>query len=319
MRYEITHRTDYAYSSDVSVSHHVARLAPRVLPFQRCFAHELTVQPSAALVTQREDYYGNRATFFSVAGSHRTLVVTARSQVELLPRELPAAATPPWETVRDLFRRHDAAPGTNTQEFIFPSAMIPRLPELAGYAAESFVARRPLLEAVLDLTRRMSEDFKFDPKATTVATPLEQVIKHRHGVCQDFAHFQIGCFRALGLPARYVSGYLETLPPPGKARLIGADASHAWVQIFIPGTGWVDVDPTNNLLPSVRHITLAWGRDFSDVSPIRGVIVGGGRHELNVSVDVKPLDEATEGSERVSGAAGQAMMQSQSNNRQEQR
>lgn len=317
MRYEITHRTAYAYTSDVSVSHHVARLAPRALPFQRCFAHELTIDPRPSLVTQREDYYGNRATFFTVSGAHRSLVVTARSQVELLPRELPSAAgTPPWENVRDLFRRHDAAPGTNTQEFIFPSAMIPRLPELAEYAAESFVARRPLLEAVLDLTRRMSADFKFDPKATTVATPLEQVIKHRRGVCQDFAHFQTGCFRALGLPARYVSGYLETLPPPGRARLVGADASHAWVQIFIPGEGWLDVDPTNNLLPSVRHVTLAWGRDFSDVSPICGVIVGGGRHELRVSVDVKPVDETAE---RSSGETGRAMMQSQTNNRQEQR
>ena len=317
MRYEITHRTSYAYASDVSVSHHVARLAPRALPFQRCLAHELTVDPSPAQAARREDYFGNETAFFTVAGSHRTLVVTARSRVELLPRELPSAAgTPPWETVRDLFRRHDAAPGTNTQEFIFPSAMIPRLPELAEYAAASFVARRPLLEAVLDLTRRMFADFKFDSKATTVATPLEQVIKYRRGVCQDFAHFQTGCFRALGLPARYVSGYLETLPPPGRPRLVGADASHAWVQIFIPGAGWVDVDPTNNLLPSMRHVTVAWGRDFSDVSPIRGVIVGGGRHELSVSVDVKPLDETAE---RSSREAGRAMMQSQTNNRQEQR
>lgn len=300
MLYEITHQTTYAYTSDVSVSHHVARLAPRTLPSQQCLAYELTVLPRPVLLSQRDDYYGNRATFFTVTGSHRTLVVTARSQVELSPRELPAAeTTPPWETVRELFRRHDAAPGTDVQEFIFPSAMLPRLPELGEYAGPSFPAGRPLLAAVLDLTRRMFLDFKFDPKATTVATPLEQVIRHRRGVCQDFAHFQIGCLRALGLPARYVSGYLETLPPPGKARLVGADASHAWVQIFIPGTGWVDVDPTNNLLPSDRHVTLAWGRDFSDVSPIRGVIVGGGKHVLNVSVDVKPLVEpAVSGGEK---------------------
>src|SRR5882724_1707239 len=292
MRYEITHRTSYTYAIDVSVSHHVARLAPRTLPHQQCFAHELTIDPSPALVTQREDYYGNRATFFSVAGAHRTLVVTARSRVELLPREnSDAASTPPWETVRDLFRRHDAAPGTNTQEFIFPSAMIPRLPELAVYAGESFFAKRPLLEAVLDLTSRIYFDFKFDPKATTVATPLEQVIKHRRGVCQDFAHFQIGCLRAMGLPARYVSGYMETVPPPGKPRLAGADASHAWVQVFIPPGTWIDVDPTNNILPSERHIVLSWGRDFDDVSPIRGVIIGGGKHELKVGVDVIPVQE----------------------------
>jgi transglutaminase-like putative cysteine protease len=159
-----------------------------------------------------------------------------------------------------------------------------------------------MLAAVLDLTRRMFNDFKFDPKATTIATPLEQVIKDRRGVCQDFAHFQIGCFRALGLPARYVSGYLETRPPPGKPKLAGADASHAWVQVFIPPAGWVDVDPTNNLLPSDRHVTVAWGRDFDDVSPIRGVIVGGGKHALGVAVDVTPLHESTEISERVTSA-----------------
>ncbi len=320
MRYEITHLTAYSYSSDVSVSQHVARLTPRALNFQKCWAHELAVDPKPALVTSRTDYFGNQATFFSITGAHRRLTVTARSQVDLAARVIPDAAhTPPWETVRELFRRHDASPTVNTQEFIFPSAMIPRLPELAEYAAASFAPERPVLEAVLDLTRRMADDFTFDPRATTVATPLEQVIKQRRGVCQDFAHFQIGCFRALGLPARYVSGYLETLPPPGKPRLVGADASHAWVQVFIPETGWVDVDPTNNLLPTERHITVAWGRDFSDVSPIRGVIVGGGKHQLSVSVDVKPLGETAEATERISGATGQAMMQIQMNQRQGQR
>ena len=295
MRYEITHRTAYAYTSDVSVSHHVARLTPGNLSFQRRLAHELTIEPNPSLITQRDDYFGNRTTFFSVAGAHRSLVVTSRSQVEMLPRATPVAAdTPAWEAVRDLFRGHKAAAPTEVQEFIFPSAFVPRLPALAEYAAESFVAQRPLLEVILDLTRRMFQDFKFDPKATTIATPLQQVIKDRRGVCQDFAHFQIGCFRALGLPARYVSGYLETQPPPGKPRLAGADASHAWVQVFIPSTGWVDVDPTNNLLPLERHITVAWGRDFDDVSPIRGVIVGGGKHKLSVAVDVIPLNETAE-------------------------
>ena len=293
MRYEITHRTSYVYTSDVSVSHHIARLMPQTLPHQRCLDFQLAIEPKPSLVTHREDYFGNRATFFTVSGAHRTLVVTSRSRVELLPREKPAAAkTSPWEKVRDEFRGHETSSATEVQEFIFPSAFIPRLPALVDYAAESFVAERPLLEAVLDFTRRMFHDFKFDPKATTIATPLEQVFKNRRGVCQDFAHFQIGCFRALGLPARYVSGYLETLPPPGKARLVGADASHAWVQVFIPGAGWVDVDPTNNVLPSDRHISVAVGRDFEDVSPIRGVIVGGGKHELSVSVDVMPLKES---------------------------
>lgn len=303
MRYEIIHRSAYAYTSDVSVSHHVARLTPRPLPFQRRLTHELTIEPNPSLLTHHDDYFGNRTTFFTVAGSHRSLVVTSRSQVEISPRATPLAGdSPSWEKVRDLFRGHAAAAATEVQEFIFPSAFVPRLAALADYAVESFPAQRPMLAAVLDLTRRMFHDFKFDPKATTIATPLEQVIKDRRGVCQDFAHFQIGCFRALGLPARYVSGYLETRPPPGKPKLAGADASHAWVQVFIPPAGWVDVDPTNNLLPSDRHVTVAWGRDFDDVSPIRGVIVGGGKHALGVAVDVTPLHESTEISERVTSA-----------------
>jgi len=303
VRYEVTHRTVYAYASDVSVSHHVARLMPRSLPAQRCFAHELSIEPNPSLVTHREDYYGNRTTFFTVTTSHRLLAVISRSQVELSPRATPSAAeTPPWENVRDLFRGEQASSAAEVQEFIYPSALVRQLPSLAEYAAESFAPQRPALDAVLDLTGRMARDFKFDPTATTIATPLEQVIKNRRGVCQDFAHFQIGCLRAMGMPARYVSGYLETLPPPGKTKLTGADASHAWVQVFIPPTGWIDVDPTNNLLPSDRHVTVAWGRDFDDVSPIRGVIVGGGKHELSVAVDVMALKETTPAAvERLAG------------------
>jgi transglutaminase-like putative cysteine protease len=294
--YQIVHRTVYTYTSGVSISHHVARLTPRSLPGQRRISQELLVDPNPSLVTSREDYYGNRATFFTVTGSHQTLAVTSSSQVEISPRPAPSAeTTPPWETVRDLFCGFGGLAAAEAQEFVFPSAMIPRLPALAAYALESFSPQRPVLDAVLDLTVRMARDFKFDPKATTVATPLERVIKNWRGVCQDFAHFQIGCLRAVGLPARYVSGYLETVPPPGKTKLAGADASHAWVQVFIPSLGWVDVDPTNNLLPSDRHVTVAWGRDFDDVSPIRGVIVGGGKHELKVSVDVIPLRETNAG------------------------
>jgi transglutaminase-like putative cysteine protease len=192
--------------------------------------------------------------------------------------------------VRAVNGENNSAVAPEMQEFVFPSSLIRRLPALGDYAAGSFVAGRPLLEAIMDLTRRIHGDLKFDPKATTVATPLEQVIRNGRGVCQDFAHFQIGCLRAIGLPARYVSGYLETLPPPGKPKLVGADASHAWVQAFVPPVGWIDIDPTNNLIASDRYITVARGRDFDDVSPIRGVIVGGGKHELSVGVDVTPLD-----------------------------
>jgi len=290
MHYDIIHRTTYEYASDVSVSHHVARLTPRWTAGQRCLAHELTVEPHPALTTHRDDYFGNRATFFSVASAHRTLVVVGRGRVEVLPVPKPSALeTPDWESVRAFCRADISSPVPEATEFVFASPLIRLLPELEDYARKSFLKARPILGAVLDLTDRMHQDFQFDPRATTVATPLEQVIKNRRGVCQDFAHFQIGCLRAMGLPARYVSGYMETVPPPGKPRLAGADASHAWVQLFIPPDTWVDVDPTNNILPSDRHIVLGWGRDFDDVSPIRGVIIGGGKHELKVGVDVIPV------------------------------
>lgn len=287
MLYDITHRTAYAYSSDVSVSHHVARLTPRTLPFQNCLEHRFTFDPNAATTTHRDDYFGNRTSFFSIARAHRNLVITAQSRVEVLARECPTGReTIPWEMARTGLSAEGQVMSSDVREFTFPSTFVRRLNGLADYARESFLPDRPMLDAVLDLTRRIHSDFAFDSKATTVATPLEQVIQNRRGVCQDFAHFQIGCLRALDLPARYVSGYLETLPPPGAPKLAGSDASHAWVQVFIPPVGWVDVDPTNNVIPTDRHITVAWGRDFDDVSPIRGVIVGGGKHELSVAVDV---------------------------------
>ena len=287
MRFQVIHKTAYRYTNGVSVSHHVARLTPRSLPRQTVLSHSLAIDPVPALRADHDDYYGNRVAFFILEGKHQTLSVTAASEVEVQPfAPPPETPTAPWERVRDGLNSAALAP--DIVEFALPSPIIPRLPALADYAAESFPPERPLLEGVLDLTRRAHEDFKFDPKATTVATPLEQVIRQRRGVCQDFAHFEIGCLRALGLPARYVSGYLETRPPPGKVKLVGADASHAWVQVFMPPLGWIDVDPTNNLIPSDRHITLAYGRDFDDVSPIRGVLVGSGKHQLAVGVDVIP-------------------------------
>jgi transglutaminase-like putative cysteine protease len=290
VRYEVVHRTAYVYTNEVSVSHHLARLTPRSVAGQSCLSHELAVEPAPALVTHHPDYFGNLTTFFSIAGPHRTLQVTSRSRVELAARPTPSPLeTPAWERVRETCGGVGSPVELEVQESVFPSSLVPILPALADYAGASFVAGRPLLDGVLDLTRRIHGDLRFDPQATTVATPLDQVIRSRRGVCQDFAHFQIGCLRALGLPARYVSGYLETAPPPGRPKLMGADASHAWVQVFVPEAGWVAVDPTNNLLPSDGHIITAWGRDFEDVSPIRGVIVGGGKHLLSVAVDVLPL------------------------------
>ena len=289
MRYTITHQTSYAYDTAVSVSHHLVRLTPRDLPRQRCWAHQVEITPSATHTVLRTDYFGNTAQFVTVEGAHSHLVITARSTVEVDSgaRSAPAE-TPPWESVREATSGASVTPGLPAVEFVFDSPFLQRRAAFAEYAAGSFTKERPILEAVLDFTDRIFHEFKFDPQATTVATPVERVLQEKRGVCQDFAHLQIACLRSLGLPARYVSGYLETLPPPGQPKLAGSDASHAWVAFFCPPYGWIDVDPTNNLLPSDRHVTVAWGRDFHDVSPIRGVLVGSGKHTLKVAVDVVP-------------------------------
>jgi transglutaminase-like putative cysteine protease len=292
MLYAVTHRTTYAYGSDVSVSHHVAHLHPRELPCQQVTDFQLHIEPATTASAERVDFYGNTTTFFTISSPHECLSVTARSRVRVAAQPLPAAAlTPAWEQVRKNCASDVLTPDSAVGEFRFDSPLIARTAAFADYAAQSFPRERPLLEGVSDFTARIFRDFKFDPRATTVATPLDEVFRERRGVCQDFAHLAIAGLRSLGLPARYVSGYLETQPPPGRARLVGADASHAWVSVWCPGHGWIDADPTNNVLPSDRHITVAWGRDFSDVSPLHGVVVGGGDHGLRVGVDVAPIPE----------------------------
>jgi len=284
----ITHTTVYRYSSPVSVSHNLFRLAPRRLPCQRTLSHTVEVNPLPATTRIHSDYFGNQVTFATIAETHHELRIVARSQVALTPQPLPdPSETLPWETVGVLCHSDHSQSVMEAAEFTFASPHIPVSSLYAEYAEISFTPHRPYLEAVLDLTARIHRDFVFDPTATTVATPLEEVFQLRRGVCQDFAHFEIACLRTLGLPARYVSGYLETLPAPGQQTLMGVDASHAWISLFCPGIGWIDVDPTNNLLPSMQHITVAWGRDYSDVCPIRGVVSGGGDTPvLEVAVDV---------------------------------
>jgi transglutaminase-like putative cysteine protease len=280
--YQVAHTTHYVYSDAVSVSHHLARVMPRVFPGQECLHHELKIEPEPAVVRPHQDYFGNGVTFFIVERAHTELTVQALSRVTVHARSRPLSnSSPPWEEGRD----YDALP-LDAVECLFDSTSIAVSDAIAGYAHPSFPPRRPLLEAIEDLMRRIHTDFTFDPKATTVTTPLREVLSLRRGVCQDFARFAIACLRSQGLAARYVSGYLETLPPPGEPRLAGVDASHAWAAVYCPGVGWVDLDPTNNMFPSTTHVTLAWGRDYADVSPVRGVILGGGQHSLHVSVDV---------------------------------
>jgi transglutaminase-like putative cysteine protease len=291
MIYRIVHRNTYKYKHRVSVGNHVACLTPRTLPHQKLARNELLIEPTPATRTERVDYFGNLHCFFTIQEPHKELVVEARSQVTM------DGSAPPWPqhslsweaAVESLPNDHTRA-GLEAYQFGFESPRIRVRPQFASYALESFTPGRPMTEALLDLTARIHRDFRFDSKVTNVRTPTEDFFRKRRGVCQDFAHLQIACLRSLNIAARYVSGYLRTYPPPGKPRLVGADASHAWVSAYCPGFGWLDMDPTNNLVPSNGHVTLAWGRDYGDVSPLRGLILGGGAHALKVAVDMEPVE-----------------------------
>lgn len=291
MTYRIIHKTTYNYKSPVSFGDHVACLTPRDLPHHRCTRHVVRVTPKTTL-HRRTDYFGNQLNFFSIQEPHKRLVVEARSEV-VIDQEV--CSTPetsmPWEqAARAVAQDHHAA-SLEAYQFVFDSPRIRPNAQFAAYAAPSFPPGRPFVEGLLDLTNRIYKEFQFDSKATSVRTLPEEVLRTRRGVCQDFAHLQIACLRSLQLPARYVSGYLRTYPPPGRPRLIGADVSHAWLSAYCPGVGWLDVDPTNNVVPSCNHVMLAWGRDYGDVSPLRGMILGGREHTLKVAVDVEPIED----------------------------
>jgi transglutaminase-like putative cysteine protease len=290
MLYRAVHTTLYDYVEPVSLCHNILHLTARNGPWQARQLCELRISPPPSVMAERIDYFGNTATFTTIEEPHRELSVTAINVAEIGPVHPPAAEqTPAWEAVRDQLRADPSPDLVAASQFAFDSPYVPIDERLAAYAARSFLPGRPILEAVLDLTARIHAEFRYDPTATTLATPIREVLEQRHGVCQDFAHLQIGCLRALGLAARYVSGYLVTSPVPGRPRLVGAEASHAWVSFFCPGAGWIDVDPTNNQLPYDRHIVLAWGRDYDDVSPIKGVILGGGNHKVEVTVTITPI------------------------------
>ena len=287
MNYRVTHATTYRYSKPVSLCHNLLHLTPRSDGRQTCLRSEIEVKPAPTLIREQADFFGNRETYFTIEEPHDELAVKAVSRAEVAPAVAPdPAATPPWEEVRAALEQDRSPEGLEARSFVFDSPYVKASPDLADYAAPSFPAGRPLLDAGLDLMRRIHADFRYDPRATTISTPLREVMALRRGVCQDFAHLQIGCLRSLGLAARYVSGYLRTTPPPGRPRLVGADASHAWLSVWCAGFGWIDLDPTNAQIPSEGHILLAWGRDYDDVSPIKGVNLGGGRHSMTVEVDV---------------------------------
>jgi transglutaminase-like putative cysteine protease len=291
--YRIVHATEYLYGAPVSTSHHELHLLPRLSAHQHARGETLQISPAPGLRRDRVDVFGNRCTHVEIWEPHRRLSVVSRAEVEVIPPPPlggeGARVDRPWEAVRDDARQPRTPGGLEAAGLVFASPYVPIDAEAGAYAAVSFTPGRPLLAAALELTARIHADFTYDAEATTVATPVAEVLRQRRGVCQDFAHLQIACLRALGLPARYVSGYLSTTPPPGRERVVGADASHAWVQVFSPDAGWIALDPTNDAVVTDRHVTVAWGRDFGDVTPIRGVIMGGGRHDLQVSVDVAPV------------------------------
>lgn len=288
--YKITHATTYVYGETVPVCHNEVHLTPRETEWQTCRQFRLSIRPHSDAVGKRIDYFGNQLHYFSIQEGHRRLKVTSISRVDVKSHELPSAEkSPPWESVLDGMQRPVDPLRLEAIQFVLDSPSVIRSVQLRDYTQPSFAPGRPILQAVADLTARIHADFKYDPRATTVNTPLEEVLELRRGVCQDFAHLQIGCLRSLGLPARYISGYLRTISPPGQPRLVGADASHAWLSVFSGESGWVDVDPTNNCFVNLDHITVAWGRDYTDVCPIKGVFVGGGAHAMDVSVDVEPI------------------------------
>jgi len=290
MLYSVEHTTRYQYHEQVSLCHNIATLAPRNTDKQTCRAFNIIISPLPEVLEEHVDFFGNKLYYFVIEQEHEELTVTVRSQVERINDELPPYPAQSWESIRDMLL---ASTGEYMEEkqFTNPTEITTATHEIKKYAQQSFTADRPLFEAVYDLIKRIYTDFKFTPGFTTISTPLSVVMKERKGVCQDFAHLAISCVHSMDLPARYVSGYLETLAPAGKEKLTGVDASHAWISVFIPGMGWVDFDPTNNQLATEQYITIGWGRDYFDIIPLKGVIMSSNPHELTVSVDVKRLEE----------------------------
>jgi transglutaminase-like putative cysteine protease len=294
MKYRVVHRTEYVYGITVSQCHNLAHLRPRNLPAQQCLGHRLQIDPLPLDLAEHEDFFGNHVSYFSITQPHQMLAVTATSEIQLdtgngqlaLDRDMP------WDEVRAQLAQPLTESARENRQFVLDSPFAVAAPELAAYAAVSFPPGRPLLEAVGELMERVHQDFTYDTGFSTVSTPLAEVFSSRRGVCQDFAHLAIAGLRSLGLAARYVSGYLETLPPPGQPKQQGADESHAWFSVYLPDVGWHDFDPTNNQVPLDQHVTTAWGRDYSDVTPLKGVIFGGDPgHSPRVSVDMTRLPE----------------------------
>jgi transglutaminase-like putative cysteine protease len=292
MIYSVEHTTKYQYHEQVSLCHNIAALTPRNTDKQICKSFNIIISPLPDILEEHTDFFGNKLYYFVVEQEHEELTVTVKSQIEKIAGADTKAPYPyqSWEDVKDMLL---ASTGElmDEKQFTNPTEITAATNEIKNYAAQSFTTGKPLYEAVYHLINRIYTDFRFTPGFTTISTPLSVVMKEKKGVCQDFAHLAISCIHSMGLSARYISGYLETLAPAGKEKLTGVDASHAWIAVFIPGMGWVDFDPTNNQLATEQYITIGWGRDYFDIIPLKGVIVSSSSHELSVSVDVKRMEE----------------------------
>ena len=289
-RYRVVHQTRYVYAEPVAIARQLAHLTPRTTAWQRVDEHRIDIHPPPTEMSEADDYLGNHVLRFAIDGHHDSLTVHAESIVEVAGHApSPEADSPPWEEAAAPIGEWGPHEDLDIVQYRVGSPLAPILAEAAAYARFSFTPGRPWLQAVTDLTRRIRGEFKYDQEATTVSTPVSEVLGHRSGVCQDFAHLMISCLRSLRLPARYVSGYVLNAPSPGKERLAGADASHAWVAAYCPALDWVAFDPTNGKLADIEFVTVSWGRDFSDVTPLRGVVLGGGAQQLSVRVSVRPI------------------------------
>lgn len=292
MRYRVVHITRYQYSGEVSLSHNQMRLLPRLLDYQLIEHRHISIVPEPTFQQSWVDPFGNRTQFFSIEHSHREMVVHAES---LIDRQTPSYADScrfSWEEIASKIARPPAQDDREAAQFAFDSYYTGSFEKARAYAAPCFTTGRNIVEAVGELTAKIFDEFEYDPQATQISTPTNEVLELRRGVCQDFAHLQIACLRSMGLAARYVSGYLLTHAPAGKEKLIGSDASHAWISVYVGNGNWLDFDPTNNVRPAEEHITIGWGRDYADICPIQGVLIGGGGQTvLTVSVDVRQIDD----------------------------
>ncbi|MBN2163033.1 MAG: transglutaminase family protein [Pontiellaceae bacterium] len=291
MIYRLRHSTTFEYAQPVSLVYNLLHLKPRPLPWQAGHSSRLTILPEPVVLREYTDYFGNIVSYCAIQQKHEAMRIVIESEIEVMRRPPATPSGTPWQDSLDALRQLKGPMVCDAAQFVFESLQLHHLQEAMDYVMPSCIEGRSIHEVAIDLMHRINKDFTFDPTSTNVSTPVLEVLKKRRGVCQDFAHLMISCLRCVGIAARYNSGYIQTTPPPGKPRLQGADASHAWVGVFCPQNGWLDLDPTNDKMANEEFITIGWGRDYSDISPVKGILMGGGDHKVKAEVDMIPEHE----------------------------